>query len=197
MGIEDRDAGTPEIAVPSTPAVGQPPPTVARDRLTESVPPSASAPTLALTVTPTTVIGPSIVIRGKLRSAEDLVVRGRIDAAITSTRALIIEASGIVKANVEVKSIRISGILVGDILAEERVEIAAGGRVIGDIYSPRVMIADGAAFRGNIDMVGAPVKKSASVVAAGPTPRDAPSETAADDPTTVAWKKLQQDARKR
>lgn len=100
----------------------------------------------------TTAIGPSIVIKGKLKSDEDLIVKGRIEAEIQSSKALLVENSGIVKANVRVKSARISGVLVGNITAEERVEIAADGRMVGDIIAPKIIINDGAAFRGRIDM---------------------------------------------
>jgi cytoskeletal protein CcmA (bactofilin family) len=100
----------------------------------------------------TTAIGPTIVIKGKLKSDEDLIVRGRIEAEISSTKALFIENSGIVKANVSVKSAKISGVVVGNITAEERIEIAPDGRVVGDLLAPRIIISDGAAFRGRIDM---------------------------------------------
>ena len=103
-------------------------------------------------VATTTAIGPTIVIKGKLRSDEDLVVKGRIEAEIQSSKALLVENSGIIKANVRVKSARISGILVGNITAEERVEIAPDGRMVGDITAPKIIINDGAAFRGRIDM---------------------------------------------
>ena len=51
-----------------------------------------------------------------------------------------------------VKSARISGVVVGNITAEDKVEIASDGRVVGDLLSPRIVISDGAAFRGRIDM---------------------------------------------
>jgi cytoskeletal protein CcmA (bactofilin family) len=100
----------------------------------------------------TTAIGPTIVIKGKLKVDEDLIVKGRIEAEITSSKALLIENSGIVKANVRVKSARISGVLVGNVIAEDKVEIAPDGRVVGDLMAPRIVISDGAAFRGRIDM---------------------------------------------
>jgi cytoskeletal protein CcmA (bactofilin family) len=101
---------------------------------------------------PATTVGSTVIIRGKLRTDEDLIVEGRIEAEITSTKALIIENSGIVKANVQVKSARVSGVLVGNIIAEEKVELASDGRVVGDILAPKIVIRDGAAFRGRIDM---------------------------------------------
>jgi cytoskeletal protein CcmA (bactofilin family) len=100
----------------------------------------------------TTAIGPTIVIKGKLKSDEDLIVRGRIEAEISSSKALLVENSGVIKANVKVKSARLSGVLVGNITAEERVEIAPDGRMVGDLTAPKIIINDGAAFRGRIDM---------------------------------------------
>jgi len=100
----------------------------------------------------TTVIGPTIVIKGKLKSDEDLVVRGRVEAEITSTKALLLENSGIIKANAQVQSARVSGAIVGNLTAESRVEIAPDGRMVGDLHAPLIVINDGAAFRGRIDM---------------------------------------------
>jgi len=134
----------------------------------------------------TTTIGPSIIIRGKLRSDEDLVVKGRIDAEITSTKALTIDNSGIVNADVQVESVRVSGVLVGNITAASRGEIASDGRVVGDILAPKIVISDGAAFCGHIDMqnfednhdsveVRSPARDTASAPAsdaAGPAPRE-------------------------
>jgi cytoskeletal protein CcmA (bactofilin family) len=48
--------------------------------------------------------------------------------------------------------VAISGQVVGDIIVSEKAEIAAGGRVIGDIKAPRIVVSDGAIFKGNIDM---------------------------------------------
>ena len=107
-----------------------------------------------------TEIGPTIVIRGKLKSSEDLIVRGRIEADITSDKSLHVKNSGIIKATVRVSSARIDGILVGNVNAEEKLEIAAEGRVVGDLHTPRIVIREGAAFKGNIDMPNFDAKRS-------------------------------------
>lgn len=131
----------------------------------------------------TTAIGPTIVIKGKLKSDEDLIVRGRIEAEISSTKALFIENSGIIKANVSVKSARISGVVVGNITAEERIEIAPDGRVVGDLMAPRIIISDGAAFRGRIDMQNfEEAHKAAPAVAAPPPAAHAPAAAPAPAP---------------
>lgn len=99
-----------------------------------------------------TVIGPSILINGKLSGDEDLTVRGRVEGTLTLTRTLIVETSGIVKADVAVKNAIVSGVVVGNINATESVELTREGRMVGDIRAPRVIIVDGASFRGRVDM---------------------------------------------
>ncbi|WNG27905.1 polymer-forming cytoskeletal protein [Cystobacter fuscus] len=99
-----------------------------------------------------TVVGPSILISGKLTGDEDLTVRGRVEGELTLSRTLIVEPTGVVKANVAVKNAIISGVVVGNINATESVELTREGRMVGDIHSPRVIIVDGASFRGRVDM---------------------------------------------
>lgn len=100
----------------------------------------------------TTVIGPSILINGKLTGDEDLTVRGRVEGELSLSRTLMVETSGIIKANVSVRNAIVSGVVVGNITATESVELTKDGRMVGDIRSPRVIIVDGASFRGQIDM---------------------------------------------
>lgn len=99
-----------------------------------------------------TIIGPSILINGKLSGDEDLTVRGRVEGELSLTKTLIVEPSGIVKANVQVRNAIISGVVVGNIAATESVELTREGRMVGDINAPRVIIVDGASFRGRVDM---------------------------------------------
>jgi cytoskeletal protein CcmA (bactofilin family) len=99
-----------------------------------------------------TVIGPTILINGKLTGDEDLTVRGRVEGELTLTKTLIVETSGIIKADVTVRNAIVSGAVVGNINASESVELTKEGRMVGDIRAPRVIIVDGASFRGRVDM---------------------------------------------
>lgn len=99
-----------------------------------------------------TVIGQSILINGKLTGEEDLTVRGRVEGELTLTKTPIVEPSGIVKANVSVKNAIVSGVVVGNIRASDSVEITREGRMVGDILSPRVILVDGASFKGRVEM---------------------------------------------
>jgi cytoskeletal protein CcmA (bactofilin family) len=107
-----------------------------------------------------TVIGPSILISGKLTGDEDLTVRGRVEGELSLTKTLIVEPSGVVKANVTVKNAVVSGVVVGNIQASESVELTHEGRMVGDIRAPRVIIVDGASFRGRVDMGELPPGRS-------------------------------------
>ncbi len=99
-----------------------------------------------------TIIGESILISGSLNGDEDLTVRGRVEGTLTLTKTLLVEPTGIVKAEVQVKNCVIAGVVVGNVTATESVEITNEGRMVGDITAPRVIIVDGASFRGRIDM---------------------------------------------
>ncbi|MFL5350489.1 MAG: polymer-forming cytoskeletal protein [Hyalangium sp.] len=99
-----------------------------------------------------TVVGPSILISGKLTGDEDLTVRGRVEGELTLSKTLIVETTGVVKANVAVRNAIVSGVVVGNINATESVELTREGRMVGDIRAPRVIIVDGASFRGRVDM---------------------------------------------
>ena len=99
-----------------------------------------------------TVIGAHTHVKGNLQGDEDLNVIGRVDGTISLTKTLIVEPTGVVVADVNVLKAVISGTVVGNITADEMVHITEEGRVVGDISSPRVVLVEGASFRGNVDM---------------------------------------------
>lgn len=137
-----------------------------------------------------TIIGPSILISGKLSGDEDLTVRGRVEGELSLTRTLIVEPSGIVKANVSVKNAIVSGVVVGNITASESVELTKEGRMVGDIRSPRVIIVDGASFRGRVDMGNAEPRPASERPATRPAYRPAtrPMTTAVARPAPAPAK---------
>ena len=98
-------------------------------------------------------IGPSIQIKGELQGDEDLTIDGRVEGKIElRDHNLTIGPNGKIKADLHAKTIVIAGEVSGHAFAAERVEIAPTGRLIGDIHSPRITIADGAHFKGSVDM---------------------------------------------
>ncbi len=98
------------------------------------------------------VIGKSIVIDGEISGDEDLVVQGTVKGKIMLKESLLVESSGTVEADIQTQNVEISGAVTGDIQASSKVEIKSDGRVVGNIKAPRILIADGAKFKGNVDM---------------------------------------------
>ena len=99
-----------------------------------------------------TVIGDSMSVRGNLSGDEDLQVLGRVEGSVELSCGLHVAESGVVRAEVHVQTAVISGVVVGNITATESVEVTDTGQMLGDIASPRVILVDGARFRGSIDM---------------------------------------------
>lgn len=101
-----------------------------------------------------TVIGSTIVIDGEITGDEDLVVLGTVKGRISLRENIIVERDGVVEASIETATITVNGSVTGDIAASERAELKADCNVVGDIRAPRILIADGASFKGNVDMEG-------------------------------------------
>ncbi len=101
---------------------------------------------------PVTSIGKATVVKGQLEGDENLIVEGKVEGSIHLSKTLTIETSGVIHAEISVQEAIIRGVLVGNIQAADLVHITEEGRVVGDIKAPRVILVDGASFRGNIDM---------------------------------------------
>ncbi|NVJ00256.1 bactofilin BacO [Myxococcus sp. AM001] len=99
-----------------------------------------------------TVIGSSIVIDGEISGDEDLVIQGTVKGKISLKESLYVEGSGVVEADIETQNVEIAGRVTGNIVASDKVELKTDCRVVGDIKAPRILIADGASFKGNVDM---------------------------------------------
>jgi cytoskeletal protein CcmA (bactofilin family) len=98
-------------------------------------------------------IGKSIVIKGELSGSEDLTVEGEVEGKIElRDHVLTIGANARITAQVVAKAIVVFGHVRGNLDAAEKVDIRDSGSVEGDVVSPRVAIADGAHFRGSVDM---------------------------------------------
>jgi len=98
-------------------------------------------------------IGKSVVIKGELSGSEDLTIEGHVEGKIElKDHLLTIGPNGRIKAAVFAKAVIVLGEVNGNVTASEKVDIRDGGSVDGDIVSPRVAIAEGAHFRGSVDM---------------------------------------------
>jgi len=117
-----------------------------------AVPASAGSLARAAAATTTCVIGPKTTVKGDLLGDEDVIIDGNVEGQIRISRDVKIGPTGNVKASVDAQSVVISGELIGDCTAANRIEIQASGKLTGNIRAPKIIIAEGAMFKGSSDM---------------------------------------------
>jgi cytoskeletal protein CcmA (bactofilin family) len=137
---QDQPRPTPQTAASPQPIVHQP--------NTFETPKRMEANTVAN-------IGKSLHIKGELSGSEDLTIDGKVEGKITlNGQHVTIGPNGHVTAEIHAKSVIVGGQMKGNVIADDRVEIAATGSMLGDVRAPRVVLVDGARFKGSIDMDG-------------------------------------------
>jgi cytoskeletal protein CcmA (bactofilin family) len=104
----------------------------------------------------TTTLGKETSFDGILRFRESLKIDGKFEGQIESPGFLYIENGATVKANIKVGSIVIGGVVHGNVEATERLEMLATGRVVGNIRTAKLNIADGVVFQGKCEMIRSP-----------------------------------------
>jgi cytoskeletal protein CcmA (bactofilin family) len=134
-------------------------------------------------------IGKSVVIKGELNGSEDLTIEGHVEGRIElKDHVLTIGPNGKIKAQVFAKAVIVLGEVNGNVTASEKVDIRDGGSVDGDIISPRVAIAEGAHFRGSVDMQrkGAQPQPGQQKASSSPQPEKAQASASISTPATTA-----------
>jgi cytoskeletal protein CcmA (bactofilin family) len=99
-----------------------------------------------------TVIGAGITIEGEITTDEDVVIHGTVRGKIQAKEGVAIESGATVEANITGGALTVAGSLTGDITSSDRVDLQSGARVVGNVKAARITIADGAQFKGNVDM---------------------------------------------
>jgi cytoskeletal protein CcmA (bactofilin family) len=106
----------------------------------------------------TAIIGQSIHIKGELTGNEDLTIDGTVEGNIElKENNLTIGPNGNIKADINAKTVTIVGEAQGNVTAVEKVEIRETGKLRGNITAPRGVIADGAFFKGSVEMEKKPM----------------------------------------
>lgn len=98
-------------------------------------------------------VGKAIRIRGKLRGAEDFILGGLFEGSITlAQNQLTIEPGARMVGDVDVRAVTAQGEHAGNTRATEKVHLDSTARVLGNVKAPRLVIEDGAKFKGTVDM---------------------------------------------
>jgi cytoskeletal protein CcmA (bactofilin family) len=126
-------------------------------------------------------IGRSIRIKGEVRGDEDLLIQGRIEGSVNlEQHSITVGADGEVKASIVGRIVTVEGSVEGNLTADEQVILRGSAFVRGDIVAPRVVLEDGARFRGSVDM-GEEAAQRASVSASAAAPKKARPERASTE----------------
>jgi len=97
-------------------------------------------------------IGKNISIKGDLSGEEDLVVEGYIEGSINLKSHLLVGETGVVLADIQSESLTVYGEVRGNVVAASKIEVHENAKIVGDIRAPVIYLADGAKFRGMIEM---------------------------------------------
>ncbi len=122
------------------------------DEPNDTKPKPAAPPSPNVRTRKTSVIGPTVTIRGELSANEDLIIEGKIEGTIAhQDKNLTVGREGLVKADIDARTVEIYGRLEGDIRGENSVKLAKTAEVIGNIHCARIIMEDGAQFTGSVD----------------------------------------------
>jgi cytoskeletal protein CcmA (bactofilin family) len=153
MGIFGREETTPEQ--PSVGATAKPSPTPA---------PTNSADR--------TVIARPAKFEGRVSGSGEIVVNGIVSGTIEASGTVRVADQGRVEATVHGKTVTVAGTVTGDITADDRIELEPSARVDGNITAPRILIQDGATFRGQVNMKEPSKRPDVRTSSARKTPGD-------------------------
>src|SRR5258707_5851071 len=139
--------------------------------------PPAAAPTVTVKETPARPsdpfradvahIGKSVLIKGELSGSEDLYLDGEVEGSIDlREHSLVIGPNGRIRASITARELVLHGKVEGDVQATERVELKKSSTLMGDVSTQRIVIEDGAFFKGAIDIPKEPKNEVRKVAAA-------------------------------
>jgi cytoskeletal protein CcmA (bactofilin family) len=99
-----------------------------------------------------TVIAQGITIEGEISSDDEMVIQGTVRGRVQGRSAVVVEQGAVVEADVTASLLTVGGHITGNVTVVDRLDLQNGARLVGDVKAARITIADGASFKGNVDM---------------------------------------------
>ena len=101
-----------------------------------------------------TLIASGVKFKGEVTGKGDVVIEGEFEGRLSVKSMVTVASNGQVSGDINAESVKVSGKVFGNVKANDRFEIDSAGRIEGDVSAPRVIIAEGAFFKGNVEMTG-------------------------------------------
>jgi cytoskeletal protein CcmA (bactofilin family) len=129
----------------------------------------------------TAVLGKSVIVKGQIFSREDLTIDGEVEGTVElQEHRLTIGPNGKVRASVKARELVVLGTIHGNVETTDKIDIRKEAKLVGDIRTARIVIEDGAYFKGNIDIVRAEAPRPA--VAPQPKPQAVAAGSSSSSP---------------
>ena len=112
-------------------------------------------------------MAPGTRLRGEVTGSTELLIDGEVEGEVRLEAAVTVGAEGSVVGPVTAPVVRIAGRVVGDVTASDRVEVAPTGSLEGNVAAPRIVISEGAFFKGSVEMKGQPAREASRPRGAG------------------------------
>lgn len=143
-------------------SASQPPkPTAATWEGTTAMSTDAMRPLGATADRATARLGPSLHVKGEISGSEDLTIEGSVEGLVQlDERKLTVGATAKLTADIIAREVVVYGNVKGNLRAKDRIEIKKDGSVNGDLTTARIMIEDGAYFKGSIEIDKSSEKES-------------------------------------
>jgi cytoskeletal protein CcmA (bactofilin family) len=130
-------------------------------------------------------LGKSVIVKGQIFSREDLTIDGEVEGTVElQEHRLTVGPNGKVVASIKAREIVVLGTIHGNVETSDKIDIRKEAKLVGDIRTARIVIEDGAYFKGNIDIVRAEAPRPATQPA--PKPQPVASASAPSAPAMVA-----------
>jgi len=131
------------------------------------------------------VLGKSVIVKGQILSREDLTIDGEVEGTVElQEHRLTIGVNGKVRASIKARELVVLGTVHGDVETTDKIDIRKEAKLVGDIKTARIVIEDGAYFKGNIDIVRQEAPRP--VAAPTPKPQAVASSPSASSPAAAA-----------
>lgn len=163
---EEEQPPAPKPVAAQPPAAQPARPQPAKEGIPMSTVPSRPTESFDAPRTGNAVLGKSVIVKGQILSREDLTIDGEVEGTIEmQEHRLTVGPNGKVRASVKAREVIVLGTLHGNVETGDRIDIRKEAKLVGDIRTARIVIEDGAYFKGNVDIVRAEVPKPAATAA--------------------------------
>lgn len=118
--------------------------------------PAAAAPTVRETESSrsSTLIGPSMIVKGQISSQEDLRIEGSVEGTLeVLDHRILLGVNGTIRSDIKAREVVVQGKIRGNVDASDKIAIGKAGELIGDIRTAGITIEDGGYFKGSVDIV--------------------------------------------